>query len=549
MGKETQLKSIPFQELESIPALVSDALADRCRIPFGFATKVDADWWRERSRAEAGADHPRDVLVERLLAQNEPLGISDKVRANIEALCEKSTLAVVTGQQVGLGGGPLLTLYKAVTAVAFARHMEQISGVRTVPIFWMATSDHNLFEAAQLHWIDVKNQLVRLAYDSQDNRVPVGQLPLGDVAVDFTAGLDRDMPDSDFKPRIMEAVREAYQPEHTFGYAFQKLGNTLLGDAGLIFLNPDEEELKAACKPFWVRQAEEVDDRLTHLYERSNEIAEAGYHVQAPVHRGRPALFLHEEGVRRKVVLEGRSVRAKSDVVISREELIEFAEQSPERLSAGVTLRPMLQGYMIPTGAYIAGPHEMAYWAQLGGAFEPLGLLPPAVIHRASFTLLEAKVVKKLEKLGEPAESFLKNPEGVTEEIVSRQSRYSVDEAFERIKTHCGDMHDEFRDLLNAAPFGGLDSAVDNAQSRIRRQLDTLESKFNQRLQQHHQDIVNSIERIKVHLRPAGKFQERVISPIYYFNRYSPDLVKGLIDHAMEKPGHHVFIEVEELFA
>lgn len=543
------MNSIPFHQLSSIPELVQDVLAGKSRIDFGFPTAVTPEFWTQRSREET--DHPRDrqILVTRLHKQLDRFQPPEAILKNIDALREPETLTVVTGQQVALAGGPLLTLYKALTTIALARKLEKESGVHTVPVFWMATSDHNFGEAAQHHLIDQKNELVRLAWDHTDNRVPVGSLPLGEMSTVLIDHLEKDLPDSEFKPELLRILGEAYTPEATFANAFQKLGTDLLGPYGLVLLNPEDAALKQSCRDFWIRSIEDIDDRLHQLQQRGRELEEAGYRVQAPVTRGRPALFLLENGIRRKVVLEGRSRLAKSDIIIAREELLQVAKDEPERLSAGVTMRPMYQGYLLPAGAYVAGPNEMAYWGQLPGLFEPLGARSPAVVHRASFTLIEKKIRRKIEKLGATPPDFLGDLSDLTEEFVKRRSSVDLDHTFVTLKERCNKLEEHFASLLEMPPFGGLETAIQGAEKRIQQQLDTLENKFNQRLRQYHQDLVDSVERVTVHLRPAGKLQERLLSGHYYFARYGFSLIDRLIEVSLEKPGYHQMLDMEELLS
>lgn len=540
------MKLIPLRELPGTPALVADTIEGRARVDFGFPTRVEADLWRARSEQEAKRDRPRKLLVERLLAQSENLDLHEAARKNIEALNEPGTLAVVTGQQAGLGGGPLLTLYKALTAINLARRIQRESGIRTVPLFWTATSDHNLAEAAQVFWINLENRLAWYRADGHGNRVPVGELRLGKHASELIAGLERDLPDNEFTPALLDLLRECYPPEQTFGRALHHLGNRILGPMGLVILDAEDPELKRACRPFWEQIAESADERLKRIMQRSRELEEAGYKVQAPVAPGRPALFLLEEGIRRKVVLGGHGKRAQSDIVLSQKALAKLAAEEPERLSPGVTLRPLYESALLPTGAYIAGPHEMAYWAQLSTAFDLLDLPRPAVLHRAGFTLVEKKVKRWLKKLGVEADSFLGDTQALGREILHNLDDVGIRETAQRARAYCGQAENELMKLA-AESFSHLEGAVETAFAKVRYQVDKLEANFIQALKRKHSDMVEAFECVGTHLRPGGKLQERIISPHYYFARYGKDILEPLMNRCGEAIGQHGLLEMEEL--
>ncbi|MBZ0266224.1 bacillithiol biosynthesis cysteine-adding enzyme BshC [bacterium] len=540
------LDSKELHEIPRFPALVADCIEKRTQFDFGFPLEITTEFWQKRSKEEAEFNHPRSALTESLKKQLSGLELSEKVAANIEALKHPETLTIVTGQQVGLGGGPLLTLYKALSTIALSHKIENKSGVRTVPMFWMATSDHNLFETAQLSWINLENELVHFSYDGHENRAPVGSMLLGERAIEFLRRLEKELPDSDFKPDLMERLKNAYRPEHTFAHAFRILGNDLLGKFGMIMFDPEELSLKKSYIPFWSKAVEEVDDRLERLRTRSLQLQDSGYAVQAPIERGRPALFYHEDGVRRKVVLEGRAQRAQSDMILSRDELKVRVEEEPENFSAGVTLRPLLQSYLLPVGAYVAGPHEMAYWTQLSDAFEPLGLYKPAVVHRMNLTLVEGKVKKRLNKLEVTAREFLDDSTEIVNRLVKNHGDDQFTEVFQEAKSLSGTCYTKLKDIAEG-PYAGLEKEMDTAFNKIRYHLEKLENRFNKRLKQQHSDLIKSLDRLRTHLHPAEKLQERVLSPHYYLARYGFSLLDKLVDFAETAEQKHYFIDLEEM--
>jgi bacillithiol biosynthesis cysteine-adding enzyme BshC len=310
--------------------------------------------------------------------------------------------------------------------------------------------------------------------------------------------------------------------------------------------DPEDEGIKRATGSFWVQVAREVDERLQRLADRTDTIAQAGYNVQVPIEAGRPAIFVLEEGARRKVVLEGRAIRARSDMILSRDELIRIAKEEPERLSAGVTLRPLLQSWILPASAYVAGPHEMAYWAQMTEAFEPLGLPRPCVIPRASFTLLEGKIRRRLNKLGVEAERFFGDMDALYDELLEEHGDDDGDTVLEQVRDQVMETRSALEALTERPEFGGLENAVDAAYRKIGYQLEKLEGNFRDRLKRQHGDLLKHWEKLRVHLRPEGQPQERVISPHYYLTLYGERLLDTLLESCGDAIGRHGLLDLQE---
>ncbi|GBE29439.1 hypothetical protein BMS3Bbin04_00451 [bacterium BMS3Bbin04] len=540
------MEMLDLNEFPGIPPLVQDTLAGTARIDFGFRTYPDPAAWIEQSKAESEQNRPIAGIVEAIRAQYGPLPIPDIVSQNLVSLSQPGTMTVVTGQQVGLGGGPLLTLYKAMTTVALARRLETGTGVRTVPIFWMATSDHNLVETAQSHWLDINNNLTSYYSTIQGNRTPVGSLPLGAIADEFVNRITKDIPESEFSKHYLDLLCEAYTPDKTFAQAFRQLGNELLGPYGLIFLDPDDVQLKRLSAPFMKDAVAEVDDRLERIIERSKMIQASGYKTQVSVKSGRTSLFLLEDGQRRKIVLEEKAIQGHTDIKLSRSELARIAAETPENLSAGVTLRPILQSWMLPVGAYIAGPHEMAYWSQLKDAFSPLGIAKPAVVHRASFTLIEPKVRRWLDKYDLKPNDMFMGYDKLSEQVIADIGDDESEHIFTTMQNDLNSHERVLTDLTRGYDFSGIERSVDASFRKINFHVDKLRNTFSQRAKSRHSVLLKHVEQLSNHIFPGGTAQERVISPIYYLARYGNSLLDGLSENALSAVGRHSIVDLKE---
>jgi bacillithiol synthase len=542
------MNMITLAEFPGIPPLVHETISGVSHIEYGFRTYPDPSAWIEQSQREAVHARPLADIVNAIRQQYSGIDIPDAVRQNLESLAEPGTMAVVTGQQTGLAGGPLLTLYKAMTTIALAERLERGTKIKTVPIFWMATSDHNLVEAAQHHWLTLDNQLAHFKETRQGNRVPVGSLPLGELPKEFFERISPAIPETEFSGKYMQMLLDAYQPDATFADAFRQWYTELLGKYGLIFFDPEDPAMKQLSAPFYQAAIAEVDDRLERIVERSKMIERAGYKSQAPAEAGRPALFILDEGQRRKVVLEGKARRGLSDIIISRDDLMTIACDEPERLSSGVTLRPILQGWLLPTGAYVAGPHEMAYWSQLAEAFTPLGIEKPAVVSRSSITIIEPKVRKWLSKYDiSPTEMFV-GLKMLTSQLLATRRDEASDHAFAALLDDLNSHERVLTDLTRGNDFSGLENVVDTSFRKMNYHVDRLRHAFSERSKSRHTTLLQHVEQLSNHLFPGGTPQERVIGSLHYLVRYGDTFVDGVREQAMDSIGQHMFVDLKEWF-
>jgi bacillithiol synthase len=339
----------------------------------------------------------RKAMVEILRAQNRELGSSAETTANIERLANGAA-AIVTGQQVSLFSGPAYSIYKALDAIAWARNLTR-SGVDAVPIFWMATEDHDLAEANQVFFGE-RYGIARMELPLQEGAEgrSVGRISLGEPinavvehAVEILQGPG--------KREAAEALKAAYKPEETFGSAFGKLLARVLKGRGLIFLDPLDKRLHELAQPVFQKAVEDPATMVEELLARGKQLERSGFHAQVKVTPQSTLLFLDVEGkreaVRRK---DGGFIAGK--LRLSTNELLRKIDDEPEALTASVLLRPVLQDSILPTAAYIGGPAEVAYMAQAQVVYRRVLGRMPAILPRASFTLIEPQVERALKKYG-----------------------------------------------------------------------------------------------------------------------------------------------------
>jgi bacillithiol biosynthesis cysteine-adding enzyme BshC len=526
-----------------------DLFVDYCTRFSAVARFYPGDWRdleARRDAADAAARRPanRDALADALLDQNQRWGLDAATRTHIEALRDPESIAIVTGQQVGLFTGPLYTLYKTITTLQLAEEWAEQTGRTVVPVFWVEGEDHDFEEIATAH-VFRRNEVVPLTYapDRASNPGAVGRLVLTDAINDVLDRLDEALPASDFKPAVMERVRAAYRPGTPLEDAFTRLLRSLFPDDGLVFINPDDARLKALARPLFRRDIEDPRTPSARIEATSRALREQGYHAQVSA-RPTNLFWLGNDG-RHPLDLgdEGTFHLRHTDRTFSRPDLLRRLDAEPERFSPNVVLRPLMQDHLLPTAAYVAGPGEVSYFAQYGGVYDWADLAPPLIHPRASVSLVEGKVQKVLDKYGRSVGAFGADPDALFQEVVMETMEVDVDALF-------SDAMPDLHKAINAlkpeveAVDRTLGSATESARAAIVDEMEALKQKVVRAEKRQQDEVRAQLEKAHVNLRPGGTLQERMINVTYFLNKYSLGLLSELRHSLRTDTSAHQVVEL-----
>lgn len=341
----------------------------------------------------------RRAMMEVLREQNQRFSsgtVLDAATArNLDRLAA-GAVAIVSGQQVGLFSGPAYSIYKAISALRWADAITD-RGADAVPIFWLATEDHDLAEVNHSDW-NTRGGLAHyeLPLREQDEGKRVGEVTLGDGIKALVEKAAESLEGS-YSEEIATALRESYTASDSYGSAFGKLMARLLAGRGIIFIDPLDARLHRLAAGVYRRALDEADSLRDALLTRSKELDRGGYHAQVKVTRETTLLFYNVEG-RRQPLRRHNGKFSAGKASFSPEELRAAIETSPEAFTANVLLRPVIQDSILPTAAYIGGPAEIAYMAQAQVAYQALLGRMPAILPRAGFTLVEQSIARLLKK-------------------------------------------------------------------------------------------------------------------------------------------------------
>ena len=442
---------------------------------------------------------------------------------SLEVLARQGTVAVVTGQQVGLFSGPAYTVYKALTAIKAARELS-VRGIPAVPVFWLATEDHDLEEVSHvaLPGPDGSLQTVATATQGLPN-APVGSVRFGTEIQFAVDGVGALLGESE----AVASLRACYRPGEDFGTSFARLFTQWFAEWGVILLDASDPELHQIAAPIYRAALERSGEVEEALLARGRELETAGYHQQVKVTPSSSLLFVLHEGARMPIHRRG------VDFVIDKEnvsaaELLNRLAAAPQDFSGNVLLRPVVQDYLLPTLAYTGGAAEVAYFAQAGVVYQALlGRITP-VVPRFSATLIEAKPKIVLERYGLAFTDFFR-PEPVREQLAARALSKDLRLAFERAQASTSETLAAIREGLE-----GLDKtlveAANNAESKMLHQLESLQARAARAELLQSEILDRKAAWLSNMLYPNKVLQERGIGGIYFLARHGFDLLRGVYE-------------------
>lgn len=497
--------------------------------PFNFRESAH---YQTAMSAISERTYDRQALVRVLEEQNTAFGSTAKALDNIALLLKPTTFAIVTGQQVGLFGGPLYTVLKTITTIKLSERLKQkYPQFDFVPVFWIEGEDHDFAEMNHVSVLDGENKVTPIQYlpggeMPERNLGPIGELVFDESLLQTFAALESALQKTDFSDEVLRKLKECYSPGRTFTQAFTAWMNFLFEDYGLVFLSANNPGIKRILSPLFLKEISGFPKTSQAVIRQSAELEEK-YHAQ--IKAKSINLFLFHKGGRFLIEPREHDFSLKGTRhFLQKDELITIASETPELLSPNVVLRPIAQDTLLPTLAYVAGPSEIAYHAQLKPLYQEFNVLQPIIYPRASATFLEERAERAMEKYGLGLAEFFEDGEKVTAKVAERVSEVKADVLF-------GSASATFHDALNELKFGlkeidpTLLGALEGVKSKIDGNLNVLKEKTVAAQKRRHETALRQVEKALTSLLPNGVLQEREINVIHFMNKYGPDLVKWLV--------------------
>ncbi|MGA8286710.1 MAG: bacillithiol biosynthesis cysteine-adding enzyme BshC [Candidatus Sulfotelmatobacter sp.] len=538
---------LPFTQIPHSTRLFTDFLAYSPSVqPFYPHSPHFSEW----SKAQASAlqyDPSRRERVSAILErQNKSWDASPQTLANLGRL-RAGAAAIVTGQQVGLFGGPMFAIYKALTAVKLADEATA-AGIDAVPIFWLATSDHDLAEVNHVS-IPGPDGLLRTLTTSSHAvpGAPVSNVRLGEEILPVVEEATSLLGDSE----ASQFLRESYRPGETLGTAFARFYAQLFGQWGVILLDASDAELHHVAAPMYRAAIEGVEDLDAALLARGDALERAGYYQQVKVTPSSVLLFAMHDGARTAIHrLEGSNQAAELVIgsepgaeKISSSELLDRISSAPENFSPNVLLRPVVQDYLLPTLAYTGGAAEAAYFAQVGAVYEKIiGRVTP-IVPRFSATVVESKVQRWLGQYGIAVRDAFDGPEALRQTLAARTLPAGLQVAFERANQSVEESFSGLQEAL-AKLDPTLVEASQTGASKVRYQLDRLRERAMAAELRRSEVVSRHAVALSQALYPENALQERGVAGVYFVARHGTELLRSIYDTMRTDCHDHQILEL-----
>lgn len=522
---------IPLAEVPHTSRLFTDYLAHAPRLqPFYPSLQFN-----QNLKSFAGqvrySPETRERVAAALEVQNKRFGAGEQTFANLQRL-RGGAYAVVSGQQVGLFGGPLLAILKAAHAVKAARDLTA-QGTDTIPIFWMASEDHDLAEVNHVFLPKANFSLYRFTAETEGTTgAPMSETRFTAQISDVVSQCAELLGDSE----MLDILRACYRPGETLAGSFGKLFARVFARHGLVVLDPADAELHRIAVPLFRRAVAEAAEIARSLQERGKELEHAGYHEQVKV--SSVLLFAIQDGARVAVTRQNDHFAIGKEK-LSQEELLARIEREPEAFNANVLLRPVLQDTLLPTLAYIGGPAEVAYFAQGSVVYERLLGRATPILPRFSATIVEPKIEKLIERYGVTFDDLYHGPDDLAEQLATKTLPPELDEQFRAaLATVSHTM------ALVKESLGKLDStlveAAERSSSKMRYQVGKLHRRAARSALRRTHVVAQHAMMLSDALYPEKALQERTVGAAYFLAKYGLDLVDTLVDTAGTCPEHRV---------
>jgi bacillithiol biosynthesis cysteine-adding enzyme BshC len=529
------IEALPFEQIPHQTPLFLDYLKAPSKIsPFySDAVRFLSDPAERAPEVLANYTVDRAAVCDALEEMNGSWGAPKEVLDNIARLRESDCVAVVSGQQAGLFTGPLYTIYKALSAVKLADCLSQ-RGTKAVPVFWIATEDHDFAEVATVDFIGRDCRLASASASSEMHREgsTVGSVILDESIEETVSKLLAALPASEFIPNLESALRDAYKPGRSYGEAFARLLTSLLGRYGLILLDPRDRKLKELAAPVYVNAALNAESLAQALVRRSKELEQAGYHAQVAVTADSFPLFWHNDADIRHSI--SRTENHTYKIKDSREEytaaeIATLVDEDPSRFSPNVTLRAVVQDYLLPTVVYFGGAAEIAYFAQTSEIYRELGRPTTPILHRASMTVVESRTGRTLERYGLQLTDLFAGPEAVISRVVEEHLGSETAQSFHRIEELLNRELDRLSEQLKDVD-PTLSDALETGRKKIIYQVEGLRSRFHRAQIGRDSAAHRQIERAFAQLYPHKALQERHLNITSLLARHGRYVIDWIYD-------------------
>ena len=489
----------------------------------------------------------REELASCIEKYMEGFPTSNKVFESLKKLTQPNSVVVIGGQQAGILTGPLYSIHKIISIIVLARQKEEELGIPVVPIFWIAGEDHDYQEVNHIY-VENEGKVQKIVYPEKIlERKMVSDISINqDVCLEWVEQIIEILGETDHTNELLAFLREAVTQSATFVDFFAHMVMELFKDYGLLVIDSGYIGLRCLEKEILISQIKQAASITNHVKEMQAELEKEGFSQSIDISRHAGNIFYYDEKYKERILLEYNPeekefIGKNGAVTFTIEELLQIASEFPWKLSNNVVTRPITQELLFPTLAFIAGPGEIAYWAELKKAFESYSIKMPPIVPRLNITLVDRSVETDLNELGLSLETVLiTGTEKQKEEYLSSVKDKELDSLFHDTKEQLLGSYRLIRERIDS----GLYPLLEKNQDLLLKQIEFMQVKVDFSLQEKHQVILNKFSRVNNKLRPLNSPQERILNAVSYMNQYGIPFLADLASLSYSFDGKHKVIKI-----
>ncbi|KAB2337409.1 bacillithiol biosynthesis cysteine-adding enzyme BshC [Cytobacillus depressus] len=472
---------------------------------------------------------------------------SDMIQASLEKLRQENSSVIIGGQQAGILTGPLYSIHKIISIIQLAKEKEKDLHIPVIPVFWIAGEDHDYPEVNHV-FIENDKKLEKRVYPEKihDKRM-VSDIKLNrDQCLTWVEDVIQSLGETEYTKDLLSMMEISIQKSDTFVDFFAHLIMNLFKDTGLLIVDSGDKNLRRLEKEFFAKQIDSCEEITNAVLRQQMELTKDGYSKTIDMSSLAANLFYYDEENYERVLLEydGKFSGKDGYFQFSKQNLLELAKEFPEKLSNNVVTRPMMQEWLFPTLAFIAGPGEIAYWAELKQAFEQFGLKMPPIVPRLNITFLDRTVESDMKELNLSLEEVLiSGSNKKKDEFLHSIRDKQLTELFVKSKQDLLKNYEELEEHLRVNDKG-LVPLLKKNEGLLLKQLEFMEIKLEQAQQLKYETVISKYTRIENALRPLESPQERVLNVLFYLNQYGLNFANNLLDCTYTFDGTHKLIKI-----
>ncbi|MEK4030291.1 bacillithiol biosynthesis cysteine-adding enzyme BshC [Pseudobacillus sp. FSL P4-0506] len=504
--------------------------------------------YKERAVDLQARTYRRASLAACIETYMKPFSFSEEVRVSLEKLKDERSAVVIGGQQAGLLTGPLYTVHKVISIIKLAQEKEKELNIPVVPVFWIAGEDHDFLEVNHVY-VESEFSMEKMSYPER----VIGKRMVSDIQYDkqqmnsWVQKIFSMFGETDHTKDLLEHVREEAEKAETVTGFFSRLIHSLFNRYGLLLIDSAYKPLRELERPFFKQLIEQAEEVTRAVRDGQKIISDQDFNPLIELADSAANLFLYENEERVLLEYDPQTqifFSKNGDTQYTKAELLALLEEEPEKFSNNVVTRPLMQEWLFPTLAFIAGPGEIAYWAELKGAFEQLHMKMPPIEARLNMTLIERGIVRNLEELQLSLPSVVQK--GVKEQKEKFWNSVRDDHFHELIAGVQQSLMDQYAEIENRARHLHKETVpivLKNRDFHLN-QLAFLTRKTDEMIQRRHAIVLNKYDKLQNALRPLDSPQERIRNVYEYLNKYGLEFIDELMALDFTFTGDHYLVKI-----